>query len=166
MNMREWTAKIATIVVILSMPGALALSQRETTILRTVRGTVVDQQGTPLPSSAVYLHRQQTHEVRTHITDGSGQYRFSGLHPYGDYEIHAKHGGRTSSVHRLYAANGKRDVVLDLKVDRKEKSKTVPAGSSTYGGIFVVFADEARDAAGITRNWHSEHDRLCVAYNV
>jgi hypothetical protein len=41
MNMREWTAKVATIVVILSMPGALALSQRETTILRTVRGTVV-----------------------------------------------------------------------------------------------------------------------------
>ena len=38
MNMREWTAKIATIVVILSMPGALALSQRETTIFGTVLG--------------------------------------------------------------------------------------------------------------------------------
>jgi hypothetical protein len=152
--------------VIFSVPGALALSQRETTILRTVRGTVVDQQGTPLPSSAVYLHRQKTHEVRTHITDGSGQYRFSGLHPYGDYEIHAKHGGRTSSVHRLYAADRKRDVVLDLKVDKKEKQKPFLPRDRTNGSMLVVFAEDVWSAPGITRTLRSEGGRHRLAYNV
>lgn len=121
--MERSVAKIVTIVIMLAVPGVIALDEREMTVLRTVRGTVVDARGRALPSSVVYLHRQKTHEVRTHITDGNGQYRFSGSHPHADYEIHAKHGDRTSAVHKLYATDRKRDVTLDLKVDNKQKSK-------------------------------------------
>ena len=146
-------AKIATFVLILAVPGVIALDQRETTLLRTVRGTVVDARGRTLPSSVVYLHHQKTHEVRTHITDANGQYRFSGLHPYGDYEIHAKNGPWTSSVHRLYAADHKRDVVLHLKVDKKEKSKPLVPGDRTNGSVFVVLSP-----AGLPKNWRSKRD--------
>jgi hypothetical protein len=139
MNMREWAAKIATIVVILSTLGALALRQRETTILRTVRGTVVDQQGTPLPSGVVYLHTARTHKVRTHITDRSGQYRFSGLHPYGDYEIHAKHGAEPRQCIGCTPPMINEMSSCTSKWIRKKKPKPFVPGDPSNGNMFVFF---------------------------
>lgn len=115
LNMTKWITKLATIALGLAIPAALAPSQRESTILRFVRGTIIDTQGKALPSSVVYLHHLKSGDVRTQITKGNGQYRFSGLHPHPDYEIHARHGDWISSVYRLYAADGKRDVVLELE---------------------------------------------------
>jgi hypothetical protein len=66
---------------------------------------------------------------------------------YGDYEIHAKHGVRTSLVHRLYAADDSRDVLLHLKVDKKEKPKPFVPGDPSNGNMFVVFG-----VAGLTKN--------------
>ena len=131
--MREWPARIAATVVMLAMtaPIALGLGQRDGTLLRTVRGTVVDSQGRTLASSVVYLYQEKTHAVRTQIADGNGQYRFSGLNPHADYQIHAEHEDWTSSAHRLSAADGKRDVVLDLKVDkRKTRVSLLPDGQA------------------------------------
>ena len=75
--------------------------------------------------------------------------------PHPDYEIHARHGDWISSVYRLYAADGKRDVVLDLKVDKKTKA------------ILLIPADRAIGSARapehvpirpiMTRSWRSEH---------
>ena len=122
LKMTKCATKVATIAVVLAIPPAIAPSQRESTILRTVRGTVIDKQGKALPSSVVYLRHQRSRDVRTQITDGNGQYRFSGLHSHADDEIHARHGDWISSVYRLYAADGKRDLLLDLKVDKKTKA--------------------------------------------
>ena len=121
LKMTKWATKVATIAVGLAIPGVIAPRQREATILRTVRGTVIDAQGRALPSSVVYLRHQKSGDVRTQITEGNGQYRFSGLDPHADYEIHARHGDGISSVYKLYAADGKRDLVLDLKVDKKTR---------------------------------------------
>lgn len=78
MHMKEWTAKVATIVVILSTPGALRSASVDDDFAYSP-GHSSGPAGTPLPSSVVFLYRQKTHEVRTHITNASGQYRFSGL---------------------------------------------------------------------------------------
>ena len=118
--MRESPAKIATIVGMLVLAAPIVIGQRDSTVLRTVRGTVVDSQGRVLASSVVYLYQQKTQAVRTHIADDSGHYRFSGLSPRSDYQIHTEHADWTSSVHMLSAADGKRDVVLDLKVDKRK----------------------------------------------
>ena len=52
--------------------------------LRTVHGTVVDAKGKAVAASVVYLHNEQTHAVRTYVTDHHGRYRFSGIRFYTD----------------------------------------------------------------------------------
>ena len=42
--------------------------------LRTVHGTVVDAKGKTVAASVVYLHNEQTHAVRTYVTDHHGRY--------------------------------------------------------------------------------------------
>jgi protocatechuate 3,4-dioxygenase beta subunit len=127
--MREWLSRVTTNVVMLAIAAPIVIGQRDSTLLRTVRGSVLDLQGRTLASSVVYLYQQKTQAVRTQIADGNGQYRFSGLNPHLDYRIHAEHGDWISSAHRLSAADGKRDVVLDLKVDkRKTRMSLLPDG--------------------------------------
>jgi hypothetical protein len=58
------------------------------------------------------------------IADHEGRYRFSGISPYVNYEIHAEQGEWVSSVHRLSALHSQREVVRDLKID-KRKAPTV-----------------------------------------
>jgi protocatechuate 3,4-dioxygenase beta subunit len=88
--------------------------------LRTVRGTVVDSSDTPLASAIVYLKNLRTLGVRTYISNNHGQYRFSGLDPNVDYELHAEHGRLTSSSHTVSSFDSRHDIVIQLKVNRKK----------------------------------------------
>ncbi len=87
--------------------------------LRTVRGQVFDKQEDVLPKSVVYLKNTRTQTVKTYIADDGGNYRFSGLDPNVDYEIHAEHEGQTSQTRTISSFEGRKDIVLNLKVDRK-----------------------------------------------
>lgn len=118
--MKEWPSKLATLIILLAVTVTAAMGQRGSFALRTVRGTVVDIKEQVLSASVVHLRDQRTHAVRTYITDSDGQYRFSGLNPNADYHIHAEYGDWTSSVLELSAVHGKRDAILQLKVDKKK----------------------------------------------
>ena len=59
--------------------------------LRTVHGAVVDKEEGGLGGAVVYLKNVKTQTVKTHIAEKDGTYRFSGLDPNVDYEIHAAH---------------------------------------------------------------------------
>ena len=112
--MRKWNIKIASVIVVLVLATVATMGQNRNPVLRMVRGTVMDKQGRALASSVVYLHDQKTRAVKTQIADNEGRYRFSGMSPYVDYEIHAEHREGVSSVHRLSALHSKREVVRDL----------------------------------------------------
>jgi hypothetical protein len=115
---KKWPFKVATSVAMLIIAAGIGQRDKhEVTALRIVHGTVVDSQRRALASSVVYLHHQATNAVKTQIADAYGRYRFSGLDPQADYKIHAEHGEWTSSSHAL-PAQGKREVVLHLKVDQ------------------------------------------------
>src|SRR5207302_701017 len=58
--------------------------------LRTVRGVVTDKSDNPLSGSVVFLKNMRTNSVRSSYTDDTGSYRFSGLDPNADYELHAE----------------------------------------------------------------------------
>ena len=61
--------------------------------------------------------------MRTYISDKSGEYRFSGLDPNVDYELHAESGNMTSNTRTLSSFDSRKDIVISLKLD-KEKKKT------------------------------------------
>jgi hypothetical protein len=91
--------------------------------LRTVRGTVVDKQETPVESAVVYLKNVRTQDITTHISDKEGTFRFSGLDLNADYEIHAEHEGWTSSHRSVSNFDNRKEFVLTLKLDRKKGEK-------------------------------------------
>ena len=154
----------ASLVVVLAVTASTAMDQRDSTVPRTVRGTVVDFRGRPLTSSIVFLHQQKTLEIRTQIADDNGQYRFSGLNPHTDYQIHAEHGDWTSSVHTLCGADGKGDVVLDLRVDKRRTRMLLLQGVRATGNMFVLLAEAMAESAVpgsidvSVRPWSVKHD--------
>jgi Carboxypeptidase regulatory-like domain len=101
----------------------LALSAWAQSELRTVRGAVLDKAENPVASAVVYLKNVRTLAVKTYISDRSGEYRFSGLDPNVDYEVHAESESMTSNTRTVSSFDSRKDIVISLKLD-KEKKKT------------------------------------------
>jgi hypothetical protein len=100
--------------------AALAQDKRETQ-LRTVRGVVADKASeNPIPSAVVFLKNTRTNAVRSYIADEEGNYRFSGLDPNADYEIHAEKDGAKSAVRTVSSFDSKKEIVLNLKLEKKK----------------------------------------------
>ncbi len=89
--------------------------------LRTVRGTVVDKEETPVETAVVYLKNGHTQEIITHLSDTDGTFRFSGLDLNVDYEIHAEKDGWTSATRSVSNFDTRKEFVLTLKLDRNKK---------------------------------------------
>jgi Carboxypeptidase regulatory-like domain len=88
--------------------------------LRTVRGTISDKSDEPLSGSVVFLKNLRTNDVRSNFADDKGEYRFSGLDPNADYEIHAEFEGAKSPVRSVTSLDSRREIVINLKIDRKK----------------------------------------------
>lgn len=88
--------------------------------LRTVHGSVLDKEDNPVASSVVYLKNLKSQAVKTYIADDSGRYRFSGLDPNVDYEIHAEHNDFTSPTRTISNYDSRRDIEVMLKLSRKK----------------------------------------------
>ena len=99
----------------------LAQNGKNTSELRTVHGSVVDKSDSPVPSSVVYLLNTKTQAVKTYIADDAGNYRFSGLDPNVDYEVHAEHDQMTSATRTVSSFDSSRDIEVVLKLSHKKK---------------------------------------------
>jgi protocatechuate 3,4-dioxygenase beta subunit len=91
--------------------------------VRTVHGVVLDKDENVVIGGVVYLQNKKTQVIRTYISDDEGQYRFSGLDPNVDYEIHAELNGITSITRTISSFDTRKDLVLSLKMDRKKTDK-------------------------------------------
>jgi protocatechuate 3,4-dioxygenase beta subunit len=115
-------AAVIVIGVIFFALSATAQDKKAEAQLRTVHGSVIDASENPVPSGVVYLVNVKTQSVKTYIADDSGNYRFSGLDPNADYEIHAEHGDMTSATRTVSSFNSSRDIEVVLKLAHKKKS--------------------------------------------
>jgi hypothetical protein len=87
--------------------------------LRTVRGVVIDKSESPIASAVVFLHNLRTNTVRTYNSDEAGNYRFSGLDPNADYEVHAEKDGAKSQKRTVSSFDTRKDMVLNLKIEKR-----------------------------------------------
>ena len=113
-------ALLVTLAVFSAIPAG-AQDKKADAQLRTVHGSVIDSSENPVPSGVVYLVNVKTQAVKTYIADESGNYRFSGLDPNTDYELHAEHGELTSSTRTVSNFNSSRDMEITLKLSHKKK---------------------------------------------
>jgi Carboxypeptidase regulatory-like domain len=117
-NTQKRLVFVIFVLACLSVCGTAQDSKREPQ-LRTVRGVVTDKGDTPIPAGVVFLKNMRTNTVRSYISDGAGNYRFSGLDPNADYELHAEKDGAKSQTRTISSFDGRKDMVLNLKLDKK-----------------------------------------------
>jgi hypothetical protein len=98
---------------------AAAQESRKEERLRTVSGVVSDKQDNYIPGSVVFLKNTRTQAVQSRITGEDGGYRFTGLDPNTDYEIHAEKDGAKSSTRTVSSFDTRKEIVLNFKIDRK-----------------------------------------------
>ena len=112
-------AGILAILFLFSFAVAAQDSKKETQ-LRTVRGTVSDKSDDAVAGSVVFLKNLRTNGVRSNFANSNGEYRFSGLDPNADYEVHAEFEGAKSPVRSVTSLDSRREIVINLKIDRKK----------------------------------------------
>ncbi len=110
---------LATFVFAAVVAGA-AQDKKKEPLLKTVHGLVQDKAENPISGAIVFLKNLQNKSVKTSFTDDDGHYRFSGLDPNTDYEIHAEFKGDVSSTRRLSALDDRKDIYLSLTIVKKK----------------------------------------------
>lgn len=119
MSTRHRIFGLTLALLFLAAAGSAQDKKREAQ-LRTVRGVVTDKSDNPLSGSVVFLKNARTNSVRSSYTDDTGNYRFSGLDPNADYELHAEKEGAKSPSRTVSSFDGRKDIVLNLKIDNKK----------------------------------------------
>jgi protocatechuate 3,4-dioxygenase beta subunit len=64
--------------------------------VRTIRGTVTDENGKALPGAVVQLQDTNTFRIRSYITESDGAYHFAELPPDLTYHLQARYAGALS----------------------------------------------------------------------
>jgi carboxypeptidase family protein len=113
---------ISLLLVVLFAAHGLAFGQasKKEAQLRSVRGMVSDKDEKAIENAVVFLKNSRTSTVISHYSDDQGNYRFSGLDPNVEYEIYAEFDGQKSASRTLSPLDGRKEITLNLKVDRKK----------------------------------------------
>ena len=106
-------------LVLVIFTAAAAQDNKREAQLRTVRGLVTDKSDASIPASIIFLKNTRTNAVRSYIADDAGNYRFSGLDPNADYEIHAEKDGAKSQTRTVSSFDSRKDIVINLKINKK-----------------------------------------------
>lgn len=113
---------VITLFGVLLFFAAVANAQdsKKESQLRTVRGVVVDKGESPVQGGVVFLKNLRNNQVRSYIADNEGLFRFSGLDPNADYEVHAEKDGAKSPTRQVSSFDNRKEIVLTLKLDKKK----------------------------------------------
>ena len=117
MKRRTWIVLLVT--VLFFGVSVVAQDSKKESQLRTVRGVVVDKGENPVEGGVVFLKNLRTNQVKSYIADNEGLFRFSGLDPNADYEIHAEKEGAKSQTRQVSSFDNKKEIVFTLKLDKK-----------------------------------------------
>lgn len=108
------------LLLVLCTAVVSAQSSKNETHLRTVSGQVTDRSENPAPGSVVFLKNLRTNAVSSRFADKDGNYKFSGLDPNADYELHAELNDERSAVKTMSTLDGRKEMTLNLKLDKKK----------------------------------------------
>jgi hypothetical protein len=84
---------------------------------RILQGQILKSSEAPLPGAVVYLKNTKTLAVRSFISDGKGNYRFTALSPNIDYEVHAEYQGQKSDTKTLSSFDSRSTATINLRIN-------------------------------------------------
>lgn len=95
--------------------------RRGESLTRSIQGTVLSKDGSPVPNATVLLKDGKTLQVRSYIAQADGKYYFFGLSTDIDYELRAQANGMTSPTKTVSVFDSHKLVKLDLKLKNVKK---------------------------------------------
>jgi hypothetical protein len=120
MKLKRQIAGLAVVLCILAAAAGAQDAKHESQ-LRSVHGIVSDKAENPMPGAVVFLRNTRTNVVRSNIAeDETGSYKFSGLDPNSDFEIHAEKDGAKSSTRTISSFESRKEIVVNLKINPKK----------------------------------------------
>lgn len=119
-NRRAFSSLAVSLLLLTIASAVYGQNNKHEAQLKTVRGVVVDKSDNPIASSVVFLKNARTNQVKSYIADHEGNYRFSGLDPNSDYELHAEKDGAKSQTRNVSSFDTRMDIVLNLKLAPKK----------------------------------------------
>jgi Carboxypeptidase regulatory-like domain len=90
---------------------------------RTVQGTVLDADGSPVQQAVVQLKDTRSLQVLSFITKEDGAYHFASLKTDIEYEVKAAHGGSSTDWKRVSIFDTRKIVVVNLKLQKSDLEK-------------------------------------------
>ncbi|HVM74349.1 MAG TPA: carboxypeptidase-like regulatory domain-containing protein [Candidatus Saccharimonadales bacterium] len=123
MNKLRLRALLVGIALLLAVHSAAGQGNKKDkdAQLRSVRGVVSDKSDKPVQNSVVFLKNLRTNVMISHFSDAEGSYRFTGLDPNADYEIHAEANDEKSATRTISSLDGRKEITLNLKLDKKKE---------------------------------------------
>lgn len=112
----------ALAVLLIGASLAFALQRerdRDDPNIRSVQGTVTNEQGGVVEGAVVQLKNTKTLQVRSFITNRDGNYYFHGLSRNVDYELKADYEGASSPVRTLSIFDSRRNAVINLRLESR-----------------------------------------------
>lgn len=116
--MKRQTSLLLAVVFTLAFAVGVSAQEKHESQLRTVRGVVSDKSDSPVANAIVFLKNLRTNQVRSYISENNGRYRFTGLDPNADYELHAEKDGAKSGTKTASSFDSRKDIVIDLKIEK------------------------------------------------
>jgi hypothetical protein len=96
--------------------------RRGESLTRSIQGTVLSKDGSPVPGARVLIKDGKTLQVRSYIAQADGKYYFFGLSTDIDYELRAQANGMTSPTKTVSVFDSHKLVTLDLKLKNVKKN--------------------------------------------
>jgi len=156
------TLKISLIFLLALELTSISFAQGRQT--GTISGTVVDNEGNPLPGATVTISGPAMLGQKDYITSDTGKFRFPSLLP-GEHEIRVELPGFKTVIRKdLHVSVGKTtEITITLEVTAIEEEITVTAESPVvdiesskmtvhYGTDFLLAIPQGRDLYGITQS--------------
>ena len=83
---------------------------------RTVTGSVVEGESTPVEGATVFLKNQKTKSIRSYTSSKDGRFHFAQVNMVEDYDLWAEKAGRKSPVKTVSSWDARKNYEMDLKL--------------------------------------------------
>jgi hypothetical protein len=138
---RNWAWHRVTLLMLLIALTCLQPTHAQTSA--SIKGTVTDPSGAPVPSAMVRTINRETGAVRTRVTDAAGRYLVVSL-PVGEYEVRATKSGFQDAVHSgIHLVVGE-EASVDLRLQVGEVKSDI-----TVTGDAPIVSTTTTDISGL-----------------
>jgi Carboxypeptidase regulatory-like domain len=113
---------IALWLGVLVLCPSISVAKQKPPATKTISGQVLNGSSQGISGASVLLTDLQTHKTNAIYSGSGGNYNFSGLNAYHDYEVEARYHGMTSETREVSSMDPRLQIVVNLTLGPESSS--------------------------------------------